>query len=103
MTRRNTALAVALAAIWGASFMFIKVADRQFAPMTLVWLRLLLSAAVLVPLVFVVVGRRAVAEARAQAVRLTVLGLVNSVAPFGLIAWAETRIESGLAAILQAA
>ena len=103
MSRRSIALLVALAAIWGASFMFIKVADRQFAPLTLVWLRLALSAAVLVPVVLVVVGRRAVSEARANATRLTLLGLVNSIVPFALIAWAETRIDSGLAAILQAA
>jgi drug/metabolite transporter (DMT)-like permease len=94
---------LALAAIWGASFMFIKVAVRELEPATLVWLRLTLAALVLVPLAFVAVGRSAIASARAAVGRLTILGLVNSALPFVLISWAETRIDSGLTAILQAA
>jgi drug/metabolite transporter (DMT)-like permease len=95
---------VALAAIWGASFMFIKVAVREVEPIALVWLRITLAAAVLVPVAVATVGRRrAVAETRAAAGRLTVMGVVNSAIPFTLLAWAETRIDSGLAAILQAA
>jgi drug/metabolite transporter (DMT)-like permease len=94
---------VVLAAIWGASFMFIKVAVREVDPVALVWLRLVLAAAVLVPVVLVVVGRPALGEARRNAGRLTILGLVNSALPFVLISWAETRIDSGLTAILQAA
>ncbi len=94
---------VALAAIWGASFMFIKVAVREFDPLTLVWLRVLLAAAVLIPVALVVAGRQAIEAGRAAAGRLVVLGLVNSALPFALISWAEIRIDSGLAAILQAA
>jgi drug/metabolite transporter (DMT)-like permease len=94
---------LALAAIWGASFMFIKVAVRQVDPLALVWLRVVLAAIVLVPTALVVVGRPGVEEARAAAGRLVGLGLLNSALPFALISWAETRIASGLAAILQAA
>ena len=83
--------------------MFIKVAVRELDPITLVWMRLTLAAAVLVPVALVAVGRDALAQARAAAGRLTVLGLVNSALPFALISWAETRIDSGLTAILQAA
>ena len=45
MARRDLALIVVLSLIWGASFMFIKVADRSFDPSALVWLRLLLGCA----------------------------------------------------------
>ena len=103
MSRRSTVMLLALAAIWGASFMFIKVAVREFDPLTLVWLRVLLAAVVLVPVALVVVGRTGVAQARASAGRLTALGLMNSALPFALISWAETRIDSGLTAMLQAA
>src|SRR3954454_14357237 len=52
VARRNLGMLVALALIWGASFMFIKIADRQLAPSTLIMGRLGLAAltlAVLVP------------------------------------------------------
>ena len=94
---------LALAAIWGASFMFIKVAVREVDPLALVWLRVVLAAVVLVPIALVVAGRRGVAQARAAVGRLVALGLLNSALPFALISWAETRIASGLTAILQAA
>ena len=94
---------VVLSLIWGASFMFIKVADRQFDPAALVFFRVLLACAVIVPVAFAVVGRGLFAQARPVLGWLVVLGLVNTAIPFLLISWAETRIDSGLAAILQAA
>ena len=50
-------------------------------------------------------GRRpaTLAELRRFALPLVVVGLVNTAAPFWLLSWGETRIDSGLAAIIQAA
>lgn len=93
----------ALGLIWGSSFMFIKVAVRELEPIALVWLRITLAALVLVPVALAVVGRDALAQGRAAVGRLAVMGVVNSAVPFTLLAWAETRLDSGLAAILQAA
>jgi drug/metabolite transporter (DMT)-like permease len=103
MTRRSTALLLALALIWGASFMFIKVAVREIDPLALAGMRVLLAAVVLVPIALAVVGREGAAHARWAVGRLTTLGVLNSALPFVLIAWAEVRIDSGLTAILQAA
>jgi len=103
MNRRDAPMVAGLSLIWGASFMFIKVADRQFDPAALVFFRLLLGCAVLLPAAFLVLGREAAVAARAAWKRLVVLGVVNTAIPFLLISWAETRIDSGLAAILQAA
>ena len=103
MNRKHALMLGALSLIWGSSFMFIKVAVRELDPVTLVWLRLSLAASVLIPFALVVVGRPAIGEARAAAGRLVVLGVLNSAIPFALISWAETRIDSGLAAILQTA
>jgi drug/metabolite transporter (DMT)-like permease len=102
VNRRHTSILAALALIWGASFMFIKVAVRELDPAALVWLRLVLAALVLVPAALLVLGRAAVAESRARFGPLVVMGVINSALPFLLIAWAETRIDSGLTAILQA-
>lgn len=103
MARRDLALIVVLSLIWGASFMFIKVADRSFDPSALVWLRLLLGCAVMVPTALALAGPRAILAARPFWWQIALLGFVNTAAPFLLISWAETRIDSGLAGILQAA
>jgi drug/metabolite transporter (DMT)-like permease len=103
MNRREAFMIAALSLIWGSSFMFIKVADRQFDPAALVFFRLLFACAVLVPVAFLMLGRGVFAQARPVWWRLIVLGLVNTTIPFLLISWAETRLDSGLAAILQAA
>jgi drug/metabolite transporter (DMT)-like permease len=92
-----------LAAIWGASFMFIKVAVDELAPSVTMATRLLLSA---VPLFALLAWRRgasgAVREMRSVAREGTVLGVVNSALPFTLIAWGETHVDSGVAAIANA-
>src|SRR4051794_7218996 len=103
MTRRDVLLLAALSLVWGASFMFIRVADRAIDPWALVFLRVLLGAAVLVPLALLAGGRRALRQARDAWPALLFLGAVNTAVPFLLFAWSETRITSSLAAILQAA
>jgi drug/metabolite transporter (DMT)-like permease len=89
----------ALALIWGASFMFIKVADRQLAPSTLILGRLAVAALTLA----VFAPRGTLAAVRANARWIVVVGLVNTAIPFWLLSWGETRIQSGLASIIQAA
>jgi len=103
VTRRDLGLLAALSLIWGASFMFIRVADRSFDPFALVFLRAALGCVVLVPAALVTSGRRGVRQARVAWKLLVLLGLMNTAFPFLLFAWAETRITSSLAGILQAA
>jgi drug/metabolite transporter (DMT)-like permease len=103
MSRRDTIMILALSLIWGASFMFIRVADREFDPAALVWFRVLLGCVVLVPVALMVTGRAGLREARSAWLAILLVGLINTAAPFMLFAWAETRIDSSLTAILQAA
>jgi len=92
-----------LGALWGASFMFIKVGDRELHPITFVGFRMALGALTLVPIVLISVGaRRTVRELRRAAGPLIVTGLLNSAIPIFAITWAETRLDSGLTAIIQA-
>jgi len=94
----------ALALIWGASFMFIKIADRELAPATLIMGRLGSAALLLAAIALVSLGaRRTLAELRAGWRWLVVVGLVNTALPFWLLSWGETRIDSGLASIIQGA
>jgi drug/metabolite transporter (DMT)-like permease len=104
MSRRYPAMLIGLALIWGASFMFIKVAVRELTPATLILGRLGLAALTLALVVPVAIGARTtLAELRANWRWLSVVALVNTAVPFWLLSWGETRIDSGLASIIQAA
>jgi drug/metabolite transporter (DMT)-like permease len=94
---------LALAAIWGSSFMFIKVAVREVTPGEVVFGRVLTGTLALLPAVPFLGGwRRTWAGLRRDAGPLLLLGIFNAVLPFWLLAWSEKRLDSGLAAVLQA-
>ncbi|HYX76858.1 MAG TPA: DMT family transporter [Gaiellaceae bacterium] len=101
---RNLAMLIALSLLWGASFLFIKVAVRELTPATLITGRLGLAALTLAALIPFVVGTGETArQLRAYWPWLVVVALVNTAIPFWLLSWGETRIDSGLASIIQAA
>ena len=103
MSRRHILMLLVLSAIWGSSFMFIKVGVRQLEPSTLVAGRLVLAALTLAVIVAARTPvRKAVADVRDRIGAFLVVALLNSVVPFWLLAWGETKIQSGLAALLQA-
>jgi drug/metabolite transporter (DMT)-like permease len=92
-----------LAAVWGASYLFIKVAVDEIAPAPMMAARTLIAAAVLLGYVVWRFGRtRALAEVRGAWRQCLVLGVLNAALPFWLIAWGEQHIDSGLAAVVQA-
>jgi len=103
MNRRYGLMLIELALIWGSSFMFIKVAVRELDPATLILGRLGLAALALAVVVPLLVGAQTtLAELRAHWPALALVGLVNTAVPFWLLSWGETRIDSGLASIIQA-
>jgi drug/metabolite transporter (DMT)-like permease len=87
-----------LAAIWGASFLFMRVAAPDFGPFALVEIRLALGAAVLLPFLW---RERALFPARKWPL-LALIGAVNSAIPFVLFAWAAQRAPAGVGAICNA-
>jgi drug/metabolite transporter (DMT)-like permease len=102
--KRNLAMLIGLALIWGASFLFIKVAVRELTPATLILGRLGLAAITLALLVPFAVGTpQTRLQLRENWRWLVVVALVNTAIPFWLLSWGETRIDSGLASIIQAA
>ena len=102
MSRRHLAMLLLLAAIWGSSFMFIKVAVRELSPADVAFFRVALGALALVPALAFVGVARVRADLRRYARHLVVLGVANAAVPFWLLSWSETRLDSGLAAVLQA-
>ena len=103
MTRAYLPLLLILAAIWGASFLFIEEAERGLEPTTIMAGRLLLAAAILVPVLIAATGLRESWRAlrRVWLIGL-VSGIVNAALPFTLIAWGQEHIDSGTAAIANA-
>lgn len=84
-----------LGAIWGASFMFMRIAAPEFGFVPLVELRLALGALILAPALW---HARAAFSWR-QLPLLLGIGLINSAIPFLLFAWAAERAPAGIGAI----
>jgi drug/metabolite transporter (DMT)-like permease len=103
VSRSYAFLIGSLAAIWGASYLFIKVAGRDFPPASMMELRLAFAALALGS--FLVATRGfgvAVTDLRAAGWHALAIGIVNGAIPFTLIAWGEHHIDSGIAAIANA-
>jgi drug/metabolite transporter (DMT)-like permease len=100
VSAKELGVLVALGAIWGASFMFIKRGGAEIEPFALVEIRLALAA--LVMLVVSALRPGTFADIRAKWLPLTIMGLVNCALPYTLITWGEVYISSGLAAIFNA-
>jgi drug/metabolite transporter (DMT)-like permease len=98
MDRRAWLLMAILSALWGASYLFIKVAlDDGQPPVFIVFARIALGAAVLVPLA---VHAGALAAVRGRWGPITFMAVVQVVGPFLLITYGERHIASGLTGIL---
>ncbi len=89
-----------LALIWGASFLFIKIAVEDVSPATVVLGRLAFSVATL--LVIVAVQPKLGAGWQRYWRLGVAIGIVNNVLPFLLISWGETTVATGVASILNA-
>ncbi|MGZ8272658.1 MAG: DMT family transporter, partial [Burkholderiaceae bacterium] len=99
MQRRDAIDLVLLAAIWGASFLFTRMAAPAFGPLALAEVRVAIAALILVPLL---AWRADLKELGERAARFLLLGAVNTAIPFSLFAYAALSITAGLASILNA-
>jgi drug/metabolite transporter (DMT)-like permease len=100
VSRQNLGLLLALSAIWGSSFLFIKLGVDELEPAVVVLGRVVVGILVLAPLVAV---RGGLGPLRGHAGAILALGALNNALPFWLLGFAETRIDSGLSAVIQAA
>lgn len=90
-----------LALIWGFSFLFIKVAGEGMTPTTVAGLRVALGGATLV--VYLRATGGSLPQDRRTWAHLFFVAIFANVLPFSLLAWAEQRIPSSLAALLNGA
>lgn len=100
MTTKSVALEyVALAAIWGSSFLFMRLGGAEFGFMATAGVRVMIGALVLMPLLWFS-GQWG--SLRRNAAKVLLIGLLNSALPFVLFAYAVTSISTGLSGILNA-
>jgi drug/metabolite transporter (DMT)-like permease len=86
-----------LGAIWGASFLFMRVAAPEFGAIPLIAARVGIAA---IFLIAVLARRGGLRQLQPNAVRLTLLGALNSAIPFSLFAYAVLSVTAGFAAVL---
>jgi drug/metabolite transporter (DMT)-like permease len=98
MRTKDFAALVTLAALWGASFLLIRIAVPAFGPFSLMAGRVVVSA-LLLWIGLRVTGRRP-SGLRANARHLLVLGAVNAALPFTLVAASELQLPASVAAVL---
>ncbi len=97
MSLGNLSLLVTLAALWGASFLFIRVSASAFTPIPLMGVRVVLATAFLA-IVYFLLSKQPV---RRQDIKhIAIVGIVNQAIPFCLFAFAELTLTAGETSIL---
>ncbi|MEM1036747.1 MAG: DMT family transporter [Pseudomonadota bacterium] len=100
MTPKEIGLLLLIALLWGGAFFFVEILVESLRPLTIVTARVGLAASLMWLLILIgkVQGPKGWAQWRA----FLVIGILSSALPFCLITWAQTRIDSGIASILNA-
>ncbi|MHB1317787.1 MAG: DMT family transporter [Anaerolineae bacterium] len=98
MLTSNYALLILLGAIWGASFLLIKIGISEIAPMTFALLRIAIGA--LTTAIVLAFGRQRLPRERRVWGHLAVMGLLGIGVPYAAISWGTQYIPSSLSAIL---
>ncbi|MGE5675576.1 MAG: DMT family transporter [Mycobacterium leprae] len=99
MKVRDLVMLLLLAALWGGSFLFMRIGAPVLGPFVLIEVRVILASITL--LLFALASRHTI-RVRHKWWQYLVLGAANAAIPFTLISFAELRLDASLAAILNA-
>jgi drug/metabolite transporter (DMT)-like permease len=99
MNARNFSLLLVLAALWGASFLFIRVGAHEFGPVPLMAVRIAIAA---VFLAIVLAAKRGFPRMSGKLTPLFVVGVMNQALPFCLFAYAELTLSAGVTSVINA-
>lgn len=100
MSMRQLGALLLLGAIWGASFIFIRIAVEPFGPIFLMFVRVALTGLILYGYARL---RRLPLQIRGHWRKFLLLGILGSALPFTLIAWSELTLTGSMAAVLNSA
>lgn len=95
----NGLLLVFLGALWGVSFLFVRVAVPNVGPIPLMFLRVLLAGISLAPILFF---KNGFAIWRKDWRRIMVVGVSITALPFSLLAWTSLSLPAGITSVLNA-
>ncbi len=99
MSLKHSLQLVLLAAIWGASFLFMRVSVQEFGPVPLMTLRIGIGGLVLIPFL---IWKKRLHIVTANWKPILLVGLTNSAIPFSLFGYTTLYAEAGYASILNA-
>ena len=99
MSTADLSRLVLLGALWGASFLFMRMGAGEFGPLALVFVRVAGAALLLMPLVLL---RGEWPALRKHWRVIALLGLVNTAVPFALFATAALVLSAALMAVFNA-
>jgi drug/metabolite transporter (DMT)-like permease len=100
MKNKDWFLVILLGVFWGASFLFVEILLEYVTPFVVVYLRVAIASALL--LVYILIRNIKFQFSRDDLFNLFVMGLLNNILPFLLIAYGQQSITGGLASILNA-
>jgi drug/metabolite transporter (DMT)-like permease len=102
MKKSDLASLLSLAALWGASYLFMRIGAGEFGALTMAGARAVGASLVLMP---ILAARRdgSLGELRRNWKRITLVGMTNCALPFLLFGYAALSINASLSAIFNAA
>ena len=100
MNIRDLLYLVLLAAMWGASFLFMRVSVPEFGAVPMMALRVLIAGLCLLPIVFLKNRQKVLFK---NIGTISIVGVINSAIPFSLIAYSTLYVTAGFASVLNAA
>src|SRR5262245_58805273 len=99
MNRRDVVDMLLLGAIWGSSFLFMRMTAPEFGPVPLIFVRVGVAALFLST---VLAAQGGFGALKGRMTSLGVLGAINSAIPFSLFAFATLSLPAGFAAVINA-
>ncbi|MGL6289969.1 MAG: DMT family transporter [Silanimonas sp.] len=99
MSPRDLALLVLLAALWGSSFLFMRIAGPELGAGPLAWMRVSVAALFLGGLL---AFRQEKPPLAGRWGAMTLMAFTNTAAPFLLLTWATIHLSAGYGALLNA-
>ncbi len=99
MTLRHTIELIFLAAIWGASFIFMRIGSPEFGPILFMAIRTFIASVFLIPLVYIAKKQDSFSGYK---LKIFIVGVFNTAIPFVLFAYATLTLSAGITSILNA-
>ena len=88
---------ISLAAIWGASFIFMRIGSPEFGPFLFMALRTLTASLFLLPLVYIAKQQKAL---NGYKLKMLFVGQLNTAIPFVLFGYATLTLAAGTTSVL---